>query len=112
MTQPSTASPSHQDILADWLIDLVELHFDLERGSLVGPRRGTMQMTEARQLTAYLLNTSLGFSASRTSRRLKRHRSTISHSLRQVESMRDDPVMDHHIDTLHTRLRHLTRTIA
>ena len=112
MTQPSKAPHAHQEILAGWLIDLVELHFDLERGSLTGPRRGAMQMNEARQITAYLLNTSLGFSATRTARHMARHRSTITHSLRQVESMRDDPTLDHHIDTLHTRLTQLSRSLA
>jgi chromosomal replication initiation ATPase DnaA len=111
MTQPSTAPPTHKTILADWLIDLVELHFGFERGSLRLPRRGSMQMNEARQLTAYLLNTSLGLSSAQTARCLNRHRSTISHSLNQIESMRDDPVLDRHIDALHSRLHSLTAAL-
>ena len=93
--------------LADWFVDIVELHFELPRGSLREGSRRSMRMAEARHLAAYILHTELGLSQAATARALGRHRSTVMNSLRRVEDSRDDPVMNRHIEGLTAQLNGL-----
>ena len=94
--------------LAQWLVTLVELRFGLPKGHLTLPGRGNMRSTEARQLAAYLIHTSLGLPLRHTADILRRHRSTIAHSLREVERRRDDPLLDEHVEALHAHLSTLS----
>lgn len=100
------------DLLADWLVDVVEARFELPRGTLCARPRHSMRGVQARQIAAYLLNTELGLSQSECARRLGRHRSTVEHSLRRMEDSRDDPVFNAHLDVLGTTLKTLRGALA
>ena len=101
-----------QHVLADWLVDLVELRFDMDRGAMRKGSRRSMRMVQARHVAAYLMHVELGLSQAATARVLGRHRSTVNNSLRQVEDGRDDPVLNRHIAGLTAQmdtLREVTR---
>ena len=104
--------PRSTDMLADWLIDLVEARFDLRRGTLRSRTRHSMRAAEARHACAYLLHTELGLSQVQISHRLHRHRSTVLHSIQRMEDFRDDPVMNRHLDYFGRTLERLRKAMA
>lgn len=99
-------------ILADWIVDVIETRLGLGAGEIRQSSRHSMRAVQARQLAAYLLNTELGLSQSETARRLRRHRSTVNHSLIRMEDSRDDPVFNRHLEQLTDSLHTLRDVLA
>lgn len=87
-------------LLHRWSVDLVERHFGFEMDALRADGRGEPERVIARQVATYLLTTSTGASHAQAAEVVNRHRSTVGHSIRQVERMRDDPRMDADIRAL------------
>ena len=107
---PLTLRKAH--ILANWMIDVIESQLELGPGEIRQSSRHSMRAVQARQLAAYLLNTELGLSQAATARRLRRHRSTINHSLVRMEDSRDDPVFNRHLEQLTASLHTLRGVLA
>jgi hypothetical protein len=56
--------------------------------------RHSNRSTLARQLTAYALQTNNDWDATRTGRAMNRDRTTVSHSCKVIEDLRDNPLVD------------------
>ncbi len=67
-------------------------------------RRGTADVSFARQVAMYLAHTHLGFPFVVTGRLFGRDRTTARHACRQVEDRREDPRVDCLIDCLERAL--------
>ena len=62
--------------------------------NLMKNKRGEASISRARQVAIYLMHTSLSLSYGDVSRIYGRDRTTIAHSCRVVEDLRDDPAFD------------------
>ena len=67
---------------------------------LLKSERGDANISRARQIAIYLMHTSLSFTYGEVSRIYGRDRTTIAHSCKVVEDLRDDPVFDGWIEQL------------
>jgi len=91
--------------------EIVALSFDLDPRKLVSRKRGSSAVSRARQVTAYLLHTTLSMPLTDIARELQKDRTTIGHACRMVEDLRDDPDFDDRISGLESTL-HLIKGLA
>lgn len=98
-------------LLQKWSVELVERRFDLEPGALSCPRRGDTQQIIVRQIASYILTTAAGASYAQAGRAVRRHGSTVSHSIRQVEEMREDMRLDSDIRALERGVEQLRQVL-
>ena len=91
--------------------EIVAHSFDLDPRKLVSRKRGSSAVSRARQVTAYLLHTTLSMPLIDIARELQKDRTTIGHACRMVEDLRDDPDFDDRISGLESTL-HLIKGLA
>ena len=70
------------------------------RPLILMPRRGSPMIAAARQVAMYLANCTAGVPVARLAGAFKRDVSTITHDIRKIEDMRDDPDFDEMISHL------------
>jgi len=76
---------------------LVATGFGISANDILISQRGNATIARARQLTAYLLHTGLSMTLSEIAVILSKDRTTIGHSCRVIEDLRDDPKFDDQI---------------
>ena len=84
-----------------WLSSsLVCYAMGLATQSVLADSRGSAATCKARQMSMYLLHTTLGVSLSLVARAFNRDRSTVAHACNAVENMREDLALDELIEQL------------
>ncbi len=118
--EPGTATvklqTDHAEFERDSLLvrvtsQIVAMTFGLEQKQLLDRKRGPNQVSRARQVTAYLLHTTLSMSLVDIGRMFQKDRTTIGHACRMVEDLRDEPDFDDRINDLEATL-HLIKNLA
>ncbi|MEM7068243.1 MAG: helix-turn-helix domain-containing protein [Pseudomonadota bacterium] len=79
---------------------IVAVAFNIDQTELVHTKRGTTKISRARQISAYLLNTTLSLSLVDIGRLFGKDRTTIGYACRLIEDLRDDPAFDDRIAEL------------
>jgi hypothetical protein len=92
------------DIAARFVVRLVAMLEKVPEHELFSPTRGSESVSRLRQIAMYLLHTSLSVPYGEVARAFGRDRTTVSHACRQVEDMRDDPLLDTTIGEIETLL--------
>jgi chromosomal replication initiation ATPase DnaA len=83
---------------------LVGLAMGISSAEILSPCRGSMRAAFARQLSMYLLHTSLSLPYGEIARICGRDRTTVSHACRTIEDARDDWRQDRLIQDLEEML--------
>jgi predicted transcriptional regulator len=76
------------------VVTAVAAELGVDRAIIVAEPRGDSRTVLARQVAEYLAVTALNWSATRVAPFFQRHRSTVDHTLREIEDRRDDPAFD------------------
>jgi hypothetical protein len=100
---PRRADPE-ADPVGQALGSIVAAAFGLGLEDVRSSRRGSAEVSFARQVAMYLAHTRLGLPFAATGRLYHRDRTTARHACRQVEDRREDPRVDHLIDCLERAL--------
>lgn len=104
----SLQQPSDK-LLATFINQMVASAFELSPERLLRYERGSARATRARQISIYLMHTTLSFSLSTISRIYKKDRTTIGYACRVIEDLRDKPAFDDRIveleNTINTVLK-------
>ena len=88
-----------------WLSSsLVCYALGLSTQSVLAEKRGSAAVCRARQMSMYLLHTSLGVSLALVARAFNRDRSTVAHACNAVENMREELTVDDLMDQLSSGL--------
>ena len=96
-------------LLATFINQMVASAFELPPERLLRYERGNARATRARQISIYLMHTTLSFSLSTISRIYSKDRTTIGYACRVIEDLRDKPAFDDRIieleNTINTVLK-------
>lgn len=92
------------DPVGQALASIVTAAFGLGLDEVRSGRRGSAQVSFARQVAMYLAHTRLGLPYATTGRLFQRDRTTARHACRLVEDRREDPRVDGLIDCLERAL--------
>ena len=84
-------------LLATFINQMVASAFELPAERLLRVDRGNARATRARQISIYLMHTTLSFSFSTISRIYNKDRTTIGYACRVIEDLRDGPAFDDRI---------------
>ena len=82
------------------VIATVSLEFGIPHTDIYSAKKGTSQISFARQVSMYLLNIVFGINASRVGRVFRRDRSTASYACNMIEDQREDPILDEKLNRL------------
>jgi chromosomal replication initiation ATPase DnaA len=87
------------------VVTLVSQVYDVPARELTGKRRGSPEVTNARQVAVYLTRMVLELSYGDLGAAFGRHRTTVQHAVQRVEELRDDPQIDQTLTWLESVLR-------
>ncbi|MGI9351980.1 MAG: helix-turn-helix domain-containing protein [Rhizobiaceae bacterium] len=87
------------------ICQMVAVAFEIDPQILFASRRGTAQVSRARQIAFYLLHTTSSFSLVEIARIFDRDRTTIGHACRLIEDLRDKPAFDDKLKELEKTVR-------
>lgn len=73
---------------------LVAALFDLPTDAFLGPHKGRPERVHARQVLCYLLHTEADVDQVAIARAIRRHRSTVGHSIQIILGLREEPDID------------------
>jgi chromosomal replication initiation ATPase DnaA len=79
---------------------------------IVHGRRGRQKISTARQIAGYLCHIGFGITLTRIGLAFNRDRSSISHSCKRIEEMRDDAHFDRSLQCLENSLAVLANTLV
>jgi len=94
-----------QQLLAQFVNQMVAATLDLPPEILLQCSRGKAQSARARQISIYLMHTTLSFSFTEIGKVYSKDRTTIAHACHVIEDLRDDESFD-------SKLTQLERMIA
>jgi hypothetical protein len=92
----ASASKQHAQHIGQILLVLsaVRLVYHAKPRYLLGPSRGGMRLSRARQIMHYLGHVSFGMSYTELGKLTHRDRTSVAHACQRVEDLRDDPSID------------------
>ena len=76
------------------VVSAVAMEFSVPEFVLTSSRKGTNQVSYARQIAMYLMRCVYGSTKQRIAEVFERHYTTVSHACRLIEEQREDPVLD------------------
>lgn len=89
-----------------WLVQLtVSQAMNVTFAELCAPTRQKPMAALARQMAMYLCHTVFSVKVTETARAFCRDPSTVSHALRRIEDLRDNPEFDRALNTLENKLQ-------
>lgn len=89
------------DVATRNAIEAVVVHvFGVDQQALGQSRRGKQSVAHARQVAMYLAHVTCGMSFTEVGRLFSRDRTTVAHACFQIESRRDDLLLDRALDLL------------
>ena len=93
----NSLSSSRERLLARFVNQIVAVYFQLPSELLLKFARGKASATRARQVSIYLMHTTLSFSFTQIAKIYGKDRTTIAHACRLIEDLRDDPEFDNRL---------------
>ncbi|MEM9329954.1 MAG: helix-turn-helix domain-containing protein [Pseudomonadota bacterium] len=93
------------DLVIRATIQIVAVAFELDPDALLKPQRGSAKIARSRQVSCYLLHTSLSLPLVEIGKIFGKDRTTIGHACRLVEDLRDEPSFDDRIVELEKTIR-------
>ncbi len=95
-----------------FITSLVALATDQPAREIVSRVRSTQAGIRARQIAIYLAHVALSWPLARVAVAFGRDRSTASHAVRAIEDLRDNPVLDAHLNELEACIRQAPEPLA